>query len=380
MQDLTILDSYVKQKRLTKNSITVKGHTYHIYCYSKKQFHKCPWDDITIKNRGAVYDETGRQIGFPMSKVFNLGEHSSTSPSIVVEKLNSEYYEVLDKVNGFLGIVCYDIQNDIVLCSSKGSFSGQYAEKVKELVYANGIDKKIKHQKLNITFMFEVLAEFDKHLHYEQQIAKYGRDKKDCLVLLAAVDNTTQKGLDYNELLSYGFQFNVAVCDIHRVGLDSTAHLMQMLDHKDREGYVIHFPESGYRVKLKTNQYFRARYARFMRPEMILNKFVKSGFEVLYDKYDEEVYPILDALKIEFKAYIDANTCSKTIEENKGKDIKDIITDDSISYITKKIIVNPEFDFSKIRDVRKQFASSLSVLTVLDFEYNRLFGVDSKNK
>lgn len=301
MQNL--LSSYVESNGLSRKSTSKNGVNYDLYCYTKEAFFAREWDEILISHRGKIYNaDTGHVVNNPIPKIFNLNEHETSSFENLERLLASEPYEILDKVNGHLVIVSPDASTQFknILVSTKGSFE-EMAKKDEDLLHLMGVIRFIKHLSLNYTMMFECLAEYDKHLWYEEQKARYGGD--DTMVLLAAVDNNTGEELNYEQLrqLSWMIAAPLVTRHEHLKGTDVNG----WFKHKGIEGYVIHFPESKVRIKVKTNEYVALRYLKEITTEKLVTSLYNSQMFNLYLELDEELYPLLEALKRDQRAFLD---------------------------------------------------------------------------
>lgn len=301
MQNL--LSSYVESNGLSRKSTSKNGVNYDLYCYTKEAFFAREWDEILISHRGKIYNsDTGHVVNNPIPKIFNLNEHETSSFENLERLLASEPYVILDKVNGHLVIVSPDASTQFknILVSTKGSFE-EMAKKDEDLLHLMGVIRFIKHLSLNYTMMFECLAEYDKHLWYEEQKARYGGD--DTMVLLAAVDNNTGEELNYDQLrqLSWMIAAPLVTRYEHLKGTD----VNNWFEHKGIEGYVIHFPESKVRIKVKTNEYVALRYLKEITTEKLVTSLYNSQMFNLYLELDEELYPLLEALKRDQRAFLD---------------------------------------------------------------------------
>lgn len=301
MQNL--LSSYVESNGLSRKSISKNGVNYDLYCYTKEAFFARNWDEVLIAHRGKIYNsDTGHVVNNPIPKIFNLNEHETSSFENLERLLASEPYEILDKVNGHLVIVSPDASTKFknILVSTKGSFE-EMAKKDEDLLHYMGVIRDIKHHSLNYTFMFECLADYDKHLWYEEQKARYGGD--DTMVLLAAVDNNTGEELNYDQLRQLSWMVGAPLVTRyeHLKGTDVNS----WFKHKGIEGYVIHFPESKVRIKVKTDEYIALRYLKEITTEKLVTSLYNSQMFNLYLELDEELYPLLEALKRDQRAFLD---------------------------------------------------------------------------
>lgn len=296
------LNEYVDAKRLSVRKKIMNGHEYSLYCYTKDQFFNHEWDSITIEHRGKIYDQDGKSINNPFKKIFNLNEHESTHIDQVMKTINNHDFEVLDKVNGHLTILSYDVLRDNVFVTTKGSFDGELAENDEKVLTELGVIHKIKHYKANLTLMFECLADYDKHLWFEEARKVYNVNHN-TMILLGAIDNNTQSSLNHYELTALGSSLNVPVVRRFRELESKTVDIDELFKHKLTEGYVFHFPDINFRFKVKTTEYVTLRYMKEVTAEKLVNILYNSGRDNMYAQFDEELYPILDAVMYDLEQF-----------------------------------------------------------------------------
>lgn len=297
------INNYINEGRLSvRTTVTDNNQKYSIVCYTKDQFFNHEWDSITIEHRGKIYKDDGSTINFPFKKIFNLNEHESTSYEVVMNLVQNHDFELLDKVNGHLTIVSYDKEFNNVLVSTKGSFSGELADFDRQVIMRKRIDEVIKSEGLNYTFMFECLADYDKHLWFEEARKQYNVTEN-TMILLGVINNETQESVDHDTLTYIAGLFNVPVVRRFKDFEQKNIVLDDLFSHKNTEGYVFHFPVLNFRFKVKTTEYVTLRYMKEITPEKIVNVLYNSGKENLYKEFDEEIYPILDALMFDLEEF-----------------------------------------------------------------------------
>lgn len=296
------LTEYVESKRLSVRKKVINGHEYSLYCYTKDQFFNHEWDSMTIEHRGKIYDQDGKSINNPFKKIFNLNEHESTHIDEVVRAINNYDFEVLDKVNGHLTILSYDVLRDNVFVTTKGSFDGELAESDEQVLQSLGVIDKIKHYKANITLMFECLADYDKHLWFDEARKVYNVNHN-TMILLGAIDNNTQSSFNHYALTALGASLNIPVVRRFKELESKNIDIDELFKHKLTEGYVFHFPEINFRFKVKTTEYVTLRYMKEVTSEKLVNVLYNSGRDNMYAQFDEELYPILDAVMYDFEQF-----------------------------------------------------------------------------
>lgn len=367
-----ILRKYVEEGRLSERVITKKGVTYSIFCYTKMAFFAFDWDDILISHRGKIYrhEENGdlTAINNPIPKIFNLDEHESSTFDSLERRMATMDYEVLDKVNGHLVIVSPDFQKGNILVSTKGSFEGLAEQDYNFIFMKTGIIDRIRRDTLNYTFMFEALVDYDKHLWYDEQKQRYGGE--DNMILLAATDNNTGQELCYQALEQMAWVLGCQVAK--RFPILNGTDVNNWFLHKGIEGYVVHFPEDRSRIKVKTKEYTTLRYIKDITPEKLVNALYNSGWENLYKDYDEELYPILDALKWDVNTFYLGLIDKVFGKEKQYKTRKEVSADQNLSVHEKSYLFStlngaePKDIFSKAvesKSVRELFKAQGSTLS-----------------
>lgn len=326
----SILDEYVEKGLLSCKRVVKNDIAYLIYCYTKTAFFAFDWDEVLISHRGKIYREDNFQpVNQPIPKIFNLDEHPTSSFSELEKNMKEHQYEVLDKVNGHLVIVSPDASTSFknILVSTKGSFEGLAEQDYQFIFCKTKIIDQIRRLSINCTLMFEALVDYDKHLWYEDQKARYGGH--DNMILLAATDNNTGRELTYKELQAMAWMLGCPVTQRfeNMVGTD----VNKWFEHKGIEGYVVHFSDMKHRIKVKTKEYTTVRYMKEMTPEKLVNFLYNSGMENMRLEYDEEMYPILDALELDMWAIL-TNELSQIVRDVfKYEDKKAISMDKNLS-------------------------------------------------
>jgi len=203
-----------------------------IYNYSQKTQYEKMWNEETLSCRGLVLNSKGDIVARPFKKFFNLSE--------VQDKIPDLPFEAFEKMDGSLGIFFW--YEGIPVFASRGSFNSDQAK------YGWEILKKMDYESLspNVTYLFEII-------YPENRIViDYKEDEK--IVLLGAIETSSDKEIKYSELLSdLGEKgFELVKKWTNKKSLDE----LKKENDFDREGYVIRF-ENGFRIKVKFDEYCR---------------------------------------------------------------------------------------------------------------------------
>jgi RNA ligase len=292
--DVDILQQYIDQGLIERHDHT--SLPISIYNYSRECVYTKKWDDITLKCRGLILDNEGNLVAKSFDKFFNIEEINPSS-----YPLNEDHCSVVEKEDGSLGILFY--YNNEWIFSSKGSFQSDQAIKGNEIL------KKYNIEYLNqeYTYIFEII-------YPENRIVvDYQGEEK--LVLLSVFKGEHEKsiltvkmasvilGCPYSKTLKETVKIN-SITDINQLVTDLRAD-----DWKNREGFILRFYPSNYRIKIK--------FAEYMRLHKIMTGLtIKSVFEILSNKQSpievlgevpDEIYldidQISDMLKNEYKVF-----------------------------------------------------------------------------
>lgn len=222
------LDEMIEQK-----FISVKPHPAApllIYNYTPKAQFGRMWNEATRQCRGLILDTSGEIVSRPFRKFFNLGEE---------ESLPEGKCHVWEKYDGSLGVMYFVDGRPAI--ASRGSFTSDQALKATGILedkYGHTISRLDPSK----TYLFEIIYP-DNRI-----VVDYG-DRED-LILLATVDTAT--GTEYLPDDSLGFP----VAQMHDEGeLDPFEWMM--MERDNAEGFVMHWPDHNFRIKIKHDEYVR---------------------------------------------------------------------------------------------------------------------------
>jgi len=226
---INIPQKYFDEKLINKNKHPILD--VFIYNYTPKVQYEKLWDDITLMCRGLILDSTGEIIARPIPKFFNLGEIGNNA-------LPTEPFIATDKIDGSL-IIITRYKGDLLI-ASRGSFTSEQAIEATQILNKKylSLKKKIEEGK---TYLYEVIYPENR------VVVDYGAHRD--LVGLAIVDNETGKSC----LMSKHFGFAMP----HRYYAKTIGdiNLLASLNWPNKEGVVLYFPNSDFRVKIKFDEY-----------------------------------------------------------------------------------------------------------------------------
>ena len=212
-----------------------------IWNYTEKVQYEMLWDDVTIQCRGLVTDDAGSIVAKPFPKFFNYEE--------VIDKgvipWDSEYIHVQEKMDGSLGIL-FNYKDEWIM-ATRGSFTSDQAIKGLEIIKRNyDLNKFVKE----VAYLCEII-------YPENRIVvDYGDER---IIFLGA----TVPELEFNWTPAKAIfkTSGIPEDDIVWSKMDTlsneTFKNYQDLNHHNKEGFVIRFYPSNYRVKIKFEEYVR---------------------------------------------------------------------------------------------------------------------------
>ena len=124
MNRLQVLEEYVHKKLLRKSETEdLVQYNYTEYCNNNAL-----WDDITMTNRGNIYEKsTGNLVARAMPKFMNLYQLPKEQQDLL---LQHQDINVTEKMDGCLGIL-YLYKGEI-RCNSRGGFDNYVTDKIKQ--------------------------------------------------------------------------------------------------------------------------------------------------------------------------------------------------------------------------------------------------------
>lgn len=224
------------------------------------------WTDELVKYRGMVKDAEGNIVSYPFDKVFNYKENNTLCP-------HNELVLAVEKVNGFLAVV--SVYNNELLVSTTGTLDSEYAALAKDVVLKHGLTV---NDVRGYTMMFEVCHRSDPHIIQEEHE----------LYFIGARDMQNMKMLTPEKLPLL----------LHNIPTPKHKHLLfsdilELQQTEKIEGWMIYY--TGGVLKIKTKFYLITKFLG--RNKKYINKLWDRD---LKPNVDEEYYPLLDFIKINY--------------------------------------------------------------------------------
>ncbi len=247
--------------------------------FTKQAFYDRVWDEQTVKARGLYIDTfKGKVAARAYEKFFNINERPETKFDMLQHKLQFPVTAYV-KENGFLGIVSYDEYNDDLLIASKSTIDSEFAQWLKEMLYAkvsaDNIEKiKAFIKEHNVSFVFECVD-----MKNDPHIIEYPESK---LFLLDIVHNDMNfVKYEYDEMVNVANQFGLTPKEkgfeiaTWQEFFDWYYDVLEAdyeYNGRQIEGFVIE-DSVGYMTKLKLTYY---NFWKFMRS--ISHEAIRSGY------------------------------------------------------------------------------------------------------
>jgi RNA ligase len=255
--------------------LTVREHPkggLHIINYTLKTQFERAWNDLRIMCRGLIVDSLGNVVARPFPKFFNHFEEESHFPD--------EPYEVLEKMDGSLGILYF--HNGTPAIATRGSFDSEQAIHATKILRRKMAATGFRPES-GFTYLFEII-------YPENRIVvDYG--DTDELILLAILNTETGRDISrdsavYKEVTEH---FRETV----RIRCGSLESLINMDGGDNREGFVVRFLHSDYRVKIKFQKYFdKHRVYAHLSAKMILDELKEhDNVNRLLESAPDEFHP-----------------------------------------------------------------------------------------
>ncbi len=301
---IDVLERYHRDGLLHKQSHP--QHDLLIWNYAPKVQYEKLWDDITLRCRGLITDTKGNVIVQPFKKFFNYEEDVNPIP------MNSDYVYVQEKMDGSLGIL-FNYKNEWIM-STRGSFTSEQSKKGLEILKNK---YQLKSFEPSIAYLVEII-------YPENRIVvDYGEEK---ITFLSAILNRHFKW-ESNENDELHWTTACSFFHVNGIKKEDIVETKQLFsfsnqlfkelkekNEKNKEGFILRFFPSNYRVKIKFEEYVRLH-------KIITGISNRTIWEYLKDKksFDE----ILDKVPDEFYGWVKETEKDFTIRyENIEKEYK----------------------------------------------------------
>ena len=281
MNRLQVLEEYVHKKLLRKSETEdLVQYNYTEYCNNNAL-----WDDITMTNRGNIYEKsTGNLVAKAMPKFMNLYQLPKEQQDLL---LQHQDINVTEKMDGCLGIL-YLYKGEI-RCNSRGGFDNYVTDKIKQLLPKYSmLYKMLEHN----TLLVEVISPQTKI------ICNY--DTED-LYLITVYSNNPQIGeLSYEQIKIMAQIMRMPVVKEYHMTWDELLTFQKVADWQ-QEGFVVRIGNT--RVKIKSEDYLKIAKLRANLCKHTVWKLMKNDFEQHTDTLKPYLENVPDELSVTAQKY-----------------------------------------------------------------------------
>lgn len=245
---------YIEKKLISEQRHPL-DENIRIFNYTQKcQFAK-EWDEVTLQCRGLILNiATGEVIARPFPKFFNYGEY--------VEKgwpIPNEIPVVYPKFDGSLGIL-YLFKGEWRV-ATRGSFVSEQAQWANEFIYRPQNRDWLDDLELDHTHLFEIIYPANRI------VVNYDFSG---LVHLASIDIATGKSKAPDSFFPLAHH-----------GAFTSFEELEKEEKSNEEGFVLHFPESDVRMKIKFPEYVRLHKIMTGLSEIGIWEMLRDGKDIL---------------------------------------------------------------------------------------------------
>ena len=201
---------------------------YNQECYSSKK-----WNPYTKSCRGLIANLITKRFYLPLPKFQNYMEDGNT-------ELPNGDFNIYNKFDGSLIHAFYDEYNNCWRCVTRGSFYSDQAIAAHRYLSSNGIYNLLDK---NVSYLFEYCSPTN------LIVVKYDVEQ---LILLAAYNNITFESINIADI-----QIPLNKADpLKDLTFNDLLHRKEV-KNLEIEGWVLHWPSTDFRLKLKTDEYIR---------------------------------------------------------------------------------------------------------------------------
>lgn len=242
----------------------VRIFNYTQYCQSEQA-----WDEVTKACRGLIMNiKTGEIIARPFPKFFNYAEHLNNGWPIPIEKPI-----ITEKLDGSLGILYW--LNGKPYIATRGAFESEQAKWATNFWRKNcNLDQWDK----GLTHLFEII--------YPENRIVVNYDFSN-LVYIGTIDIETGKTVPFSDKFFQATELRSA-----RVIADKDLSELEKMDEPNSEGFVVFYPESNVRMKIKFPEYVRLHKLVTGVSEIAIWEHLREGNNLrdLLDKVPDEFF------------------------------------------------------------------------------------------
>ena len=290
-----ILDYDLLQEHLANGVVRRQEHPLypelHIYNYSEKAAFDRIWDNVTNVCRGLITaTQDGREwiVARGFNKFHNL--NTEWMPETLEANLPNEVPEITAKLDGSLGIMYF--WNGYFRIATRGSFNSDQA------IWAT----RQLHKHLALHGLYYAPSSLEKtpifEIIYRENRIVVDYDFED-LVLLGIIDNATGAESPRNKVEQFARDNNFRLVEKFNKTLAECA----AENIPGEEGYVLTYPSTGLKVKVKFEDYVRLhRIVTGLNPRSIWEMLAENQNEAVDTLMEDPKMP--DGFKVWFADWV----------------------------------------------------------------------------
>ena len=229
---------------------------YALFKYRRETQYARDWDNVTLHARGIIYDcLTGECVALPFKKFFNLGETDDDLSKMPTDLASAE---VLEKLDGSMGCI-FQMRCGELLVATPGSMQSPQAQWATKWLRAHE-----KYDKLKCGMTLQPDGSQFKCVTTEilypgsAVVVDYDYKNQSGLHLTSVQFTSGQLTtyLPYQMLAMLGESLGWPVCKLYDFPDVDKLHTF-LNTQENFEGFVLHWPDTGFRLKIKAEEYVR---------------------------------------------------------------------------------------------------------------------------
>lgn len=261
-----------------------------IYNYTRECQFEGKWDEVTLQCRGLIMDDHGVIVARGFNKFFNYEEVENLGEI----PLTDEYVYVQEKMDGSLGIL-FNYAGQWIM-ATRGSFNSEQAKKGLEIL----------EQKYNLRKFHHTIAYLCEIIYPENRIVVNYNEER--IMFLSAVSEGRE--LNWSTANALFHSSGILDEDIVKTSMvNITENIFKHyknLNEADKEGFVLRFHPSNYRVKIKFEEYVRLHRLLTNFSNIDIWECLRTGTDMVEylsdvpDEFDNWVRGTMESLNTEF--------------------------------------------------------------------------------
>jgi RNA ligase len=321
--------------------------------YTEKAQFDGEWNDVTENCRGLIFDDlTKKVLARPFRKFFNYGQ--SGCPEI---DLNAQAV-VTDKMDGSLGIL-YQTPDGNYAIATRGSFVSDqaiHATKILNGKYAGWL-KGNKYSLREFTPLFEII--------YPENRIVCDYQGMDDLVLLGMTDMETDYSWSAATAQDF-FDWDGPVTETFTY--KTMAEALAATPRPGKEGFVVFFPDTDQRVKIKQEDYIALH-------RIVTGLNARTIWQHLAD--EKPLSELIESLPDEFHSWV------REVVDDLSKKVNNLREQIDTEFSVINRLTSEEVLFQGITDprvVRRTFASFAATTPFKSFMFSKADGKSIESK